>query len=61
MPGLELDTQQLAAISGVPDVAGRLHRWVECGLVTLSDTGTYRFSGGELDPVVWSWRIGAPS
>ena len=50
---MELSAQQLAAISGVPDAAAWLRPWVECGLVTTSETGTYRFTGGRLDPMVW--------
>ena len=44
VPGVELSAEQLAAASGVPDVAGRLRRWVDCGLVTASATRTYRFA-----------------
>ena len=41
------------AVSGLPDVRGRLRPWVEHGLVTASDFGTYTFAGGALDPVAW--------
>ncbi len=53
VPGMELSAQQLAAISGAPDAAAWLRPWVDCGLVTTSETGTYRFTGGRLDPMVW--------
>ena len=53
VPGVELSTQQLTTASGLPDVAERMRRWVGCGLVAASESGTYRFVGGELDPVAW--------
>ncbi len=58
MPGGGLEAEHLAAVSGVPDVAWRLQRWVERGVVTVSDlpdgTRTFGFAcGGELDPAQW--------
>jgi hypothetical protein len=36
VPGLQLDAEQLATISGLRDVPERLDRWIACGLVTAS-------------------------
>ena len=53
VPGVELSAEQLTAASGLTDVAERMRRWVNCGLVAASDAGTYTFAGGELDPAEW--------